>query len=358
MSKNVLISIVGKGRQNKNIIGYQKTRYEFPDGSIKEAAFFGSALYDYLCKSGSKIDKWLIFGTKSSSWSEIESAIPKEEASFLEEIYLKVYREEQKEISEETLKEWERSLEKYLTGLKFLLVKPEDTESYFNYLLEEITDEPHDIIFDMTHGFRHMPTILAFTLMALKFLRKINSIKVYYGALEFKNYENNCSKVLTLDFVNDLIKLTESLAIYQNSGYFPEVLNFLGIKDTENSYFKIEMNRQPKSEIVEIINKLEGLSGGNDYKANLAMLLEKELTPLAKAKYLEDRMIERAKYFLEKKQFLKAIVLLYEGLIIQAGRKIGVDDLLAYESREKIRKVLKNKGDVNSGFKLTHFQRF
>jgi len=65
-------------------------------------------LYDYLCKSGSKIDKWLIFGTKSSSWSEIESAIPKEEASFLEEIYLKVYREEQKEISEETLKEWER----------------------------------------------------------------------------------------------------------------------------------------------------------------------------------------------------------------------------------------------------------
>lgn len=51
--------------------------------------------------------------------------------------------------------------------------------------------------------------------------------------------------------------------------------------------------------------------------------------------------------FLRKKQYLKSLILLYEGLIIAIGRKYGLDSGLNHERNQKIREyIYKNKKNI------------
>lgn len=70
-SKIVFVSLIGKGKPEEGSIGYKKTIYAFNE--IRDTvytSFFGSALYKVLNRQGYDIDKWLIFGTNESSWSD------------------------------------------------------------------------------------------------------------------------------------------------------------------------------------------------------------------------------------------------------------------------------------------------
>lgn len=72
-TKLIVLSLIGKGRQqNGNGKGYDKSKYVFLDerSKVYETAFFGSALVRKLRDQGRDIDKWIIFGTDTSSWSE------------------------------------------------------------------------------------------------------------------------------------------------------------------------------------------------------------------------------------------------------------------------------------------------
>ncbi|SHE32962.1 cell division protein DivIC [Caldanaerobius fijiensis DSM 17918] len=341
--KNIMISLIGRGRKPDGGKGYIKTRYSFDNGEYisDETAFFGSALYRYLVGRGYNIDKWIVFGTNTSTWSEIIEAINSVQQEKLEEMYYKVLAEEENGITDTTLKQWERDISKFL-HVNLVAVDPLDYKAYINELLNIITiGDEYKIFFDMTHAFRHMSTVLSFSLMYLKYLRDIKSIEVYYGALDMT--KDVVKPVLKIDFINELFSLSTSFDLYKNSGYFPEILRDLGISNRENTYFKLELNRNPRNELKEITKELEKIEGSDNYKRETAFCIKNQLSRLYELKYLDERMVERARFFFDKKQYLKALVLLYEALIILAGRIYQIPDKQNYEKREEIRRRIKEE---------------
>lgn len=349
--KVVLLSLIGKGIIENG--GYKKAGYYFEEtDEVIYTSLFGAALYKVLKKLGYDIVQWIIFGTRYSNWSELATVLEdenKEEIDGLVEWYMKVCEEEKKGISDQMLGQWESLLSSKIPGIRLLPVDPLDYDIYINALLKEFTEEKCKVMLDITHSYRHMPVILAFSIMVLKYIKGISGVSVYYGALNMGEFMNdipaNAVPVLKIDLISDLVSMVEGLATFDNSGYFVDLLNLLGIENTEKTYFWLEMNRQPRSQLRQITEMLQSFSRGDDYKASIAGYLNDQLKPLLSST-LDKRMVERAKLFFGKKQYLKALILLYEGLVIGIGRKHGFSDYLDYDAREKIRQFIKNNDSV------------
>lgn len=336
---NIIISLIGAGRKEENNKsgGYIRTKYKFNDGFEFETAVFGSALYHYL-QNKINIDRWYILGTEKSAWSELLFALPKESYNLLVELWFKIKDTEVEGISYELLKEWESALSQEIKNINLTLINPLDYKAFVNFLIEALPDdEDLNIILDITHGYRFMPLILSFALMYIKNFKKINSIKLYYGALDMKKEEY--APVLEIDFINELFKLATSYELYKNSGYFVEILNNLGIENTENIYFQIELNHRPMKKLKEIIKGLKEIK--EEHKKICANNIINDLSPIVHKEYLEERMIERAKYFFEKKQYLKSLTLLYEALCNAILIKSGIKDVNKVTNRrQKVKEVL------------------
>jgi len=194
--KNILLSLIGIGK-GQNGKGYIKTKYKFENGQIYETAFFGSALYRYI-STEKNIDKWFIFGTNKSSWSEIIDTV-EENQDILEELYIKVRDEEKNGISENTLKEWQEKLSKFIPGIELILTDPLDYKFYVEFLIKNLPDDDLFMILDITYGYRFMPFILSFSLMYIKNFKKIADLDIYYGAFEMKK---EVTPVIKIDFIN------------------------------------------------------------------------------------------------------------------------------------------------------------
>ncbi|SHK20601.1 CRISPR-associated DxTHG motif protein [Anaerobranca californiensis DSM 14826] len=182
-------------------------------------------------------------------------------------------------------------------------------------MLKELSPEgEYNVILDMTHGFRTMPTVMSFSIMLVQTLRKIENIDIYYGAFDMMDSLGR-TPVLKIDFVNKLSKFTQALSIYQNTGYFVQLLKEVDYPEDRGKdlHFKLEMNRRVKKQVEEIINHLDSFS---DYRREICLPLKKDLENVIKTKRLHGRMIEKAKKLFEQKQYLKALILLYEGLIL------------------------------------------
>lgn len=183
-----------------------------------------------LIGQGYDIDKWLIFGTSKSNWSELLYVVEEKYHDEMIELYDRIYNEENKEISKSLLSKWEEELQKHLSGIRLIVVDPLDFEIYMNKMMTEISNDNRDVVLDITHAFRHMPVVIAFSLMVLKHIKDISNIMVYYGAFELKINrfdQNEPTPILKIDFINTLVSYAENLAIFNNSGYFPYILENL-----------------------------------------------------------------------------------------------------------------------------------
>jgi len=347
----ILISLIGKGKKVKeDTKGYQKTKYQFPDNNrtvSDETAFFGKELFKYL-KGNLKlnVEKWIIFGTSTSCWSEIIELIGRDADEKLENLYYKVFEEEDNEdgVSKSTLKEWEDAIGKCLgeSRLHFIDVNPTEYSSFVNTLMEVIPeDKEYKIVLDLTHGYRHMPFVISFSLTYLANFKKIKEIEVYYGAFEMAP-KSEIKPVLKIDLINELYSLSTAYNMYEKLGYFSLFLENIGIKNSHNVYFKLEMNRQLKKSLQKLTEQLNEKEKDVElYLKEPIKKIREDLDSLTNLKYLDERMVKRAMFYFEKKQYLKSLILLYEAIIILAGRFYKISDYLNYEEREKIRKKIK-----------------
>lgn len=355
---NVLISVIGRGQLRKDqTIGYEQTEYVFNINkkeseryTASKTAFFGIALYEYLAnKEKIKVDKFIIIGTDKSAWSELYQVLP-EDAQNMEEVtekFLKVYEAEKSGISEEMLSEWQDFLRKYLPGLKLYKIYPLDLDSGIDIILNELEEnKEYNVIFDITHAFRNIPIAFSYGIMLLKYLRKINNVRMFYGARDMTQYfpqlSNSQSPVVEVSFVDKIAKMIEAMAAFENSGYFVPVLSQLGLGDREKTYFKIETNRPLRKEIDEIVEALEGKldTCGRAYEREIIEIMKNEFSDMSEQRKLFQRMYKRAQFFYERKQYLKALILLYEATIVLFADVYNIKDNMNYNSREKARKKL------------------
>lgn len=335
---------MGRGRKGEGGKGYEPVTYQFEDGSNFKTAFFGTGLYKK-AKETCEINKWIIFGSNQSTWSEVIQILDEEDDELFT-LYSKVFNEENKGISDETFDLWNAEIQKRNKDIRLVKVDLNDYRVYINTLVKEIpSDRIIDMFFDMTHALRYMPVVIAFSLMLLKYIKKIDDMRVFYGALDLREDWTAPAPVIEIDFINDLVELTEAAATYKNSGYFVKLFELLGIKDTLKTYFNLEMNRSSRQELSEIFKGIDSQIG-DPYKKELLNILKRELEPMKEMDKLDERMVERAKFFSEKNQYLKALVLLFEGIL----RAVAFD-IFRQDDYEKIRHNIVREIDYRNLFK-------
>lgn len=336
MSKALLVSMIGRGN-------YRKTRYKFEDGTEIEKFLFGSALYSYLLTKGYNLDL-LFVGTVNSGWGElIDLAQDIEDQNLnkkIEETFGKISGKD-KTMEEGELKEWVSVLSEALgTNINYILLNdPPQPEEISQKLLNLFSENEYPkVILDITHGYRFIPYAVSLGILLLKNLKDFE-LEIYYGFLEFQN-EDGTRPVLRLNHLEELVKLSQALGILENTGDFRHYYKLISDnQEAQQIYFRIETNAQiGDSKIRELINT----PVNSEYvKPIHEKVKNKYLKPL-RADRTEDRLKNRARFFFERGQYLKAVLLLREALILLVGRlkgKVGSSGL-EYSEREEARSYL------------------
>jgi CRISPR-associated Csx2 family protein len=336
MSKGLLVSMIGRGN-------YRKTRYKFEDGTEIEKFLFGSALYSYLLTKGYNLDL-LFVGTVNSGWGELidltQDVEDQNSNKKIEETFGKISGKD-KTMEEGELKEWVSVLSESLgTNINYILLNdPPQPEEISQKLLKLFSENDYSkVILDITHGYRFIPYAVSLGILLLKNLKDFE-LEIYYGFLEFQN-EDGTRPVLRLNHLEELVKLSQALGILENTGDFRHYYKLISDnQEAQQIYFRIETNAQiGDSKIRELINT----PVNSEYvKPIHEKVKNKYLKPL-RADRTEDRLKNRARFFFERGQYLKAVLLLYEALILLVGRlkgKIGSSGL-EYKEREEVKEYL------------------
>uniref|UniRef100_A0A7C5SWG1 TIGR02221 family CRISPR-associated protein n=1 Tax=Thermocrinis ruber TaxID=75906 RepID=A0A7C5SWG1_9AQUI len=336
MSKGLLISMIGRGN-------YRKTRYKFEDGTEIEKFLFGSALYSYLLTRGYNLDL-LFVGTVNSGWGELIDLTQDIEDQNLkkkiEEAFGKI-SDKDKTVEEGELKEWISAISEALgTKINYILLNdPPQPEEISQKLLKLFSENDYSkVILDITHGYRFIPYAVSLGILLLKNLKDFE-LEIYYGFLEFQN-EDGTRPVLRLNHLEELVKLSQALGILENTGDFRHYYKLISDnQEAQQIYFRIETNAQiGDSKIRELINT----PVNSEYvKPIHEKVKNKYLKPL-RADRTEDRLKNRARFFFERGQYLKAVLLLHEALILLVGRLKGMigSSGLEYSEREEARRYL------------------
>jgi Hypothetical protein len=336
MSKGLLVSMIGRGN-------YRKTRYKFEDGTEIEKFLFGSALYSYLLTKGYNLDL-LFVGTVNSGWGELIDLTQDIEDQNLkkkiEEVFGKISSED-KTVEEDELKEWISALSEALgNNINYILLNdPPQPEEISQKLLSLFNENDYSkVILDITHGYRFIPYAVSLGILLLKNLKDFE-LEIYYGFLEFRN-EDDTRPVLRLNHLEELVKLSQALGILENTGDFRPYYKLISDnQEAQQIYFRIETNAQiGDSKIRELINT----PVNSEYvKPIHEKVKNKYLKPL-RADRTEDRLKNRVRFFFERGQYLKAVLLLHEALILLVGRLKGMigSSGLEYEERRRVKNEL------------------
>jgi len=223
----VLISIIGRGIDSGS--GYRTVKYKFSDGNTYETSFFGSALLRNLKEQKQPVSKWLIMGTAQSNWcdlpymfdAEVCLAFQERHREFIGDLKADADRNIGGGVSDEDLQKWQKLITEKSPDTEIICRKVGNAtnQESFDKIIQSLLDVVEDsdrIVFDITHGFRTQPIITSFALMYLRWLKNIESIELFYGgeAAEIRG------QVIELSFCNNLLKATEAVAIYQQTGNY------------------------------------------------------------------------------------------------------------------------------------------
>ncbi|SNZ11856.1 TIGR02221 family CRISPR-associated protein [Hydrogenobacter hydrogenophilus] len=333
MADHLLVSFIGKATKSKEEgTGYQKITYRFEDGSTYESSFFTVAIHRYLRERQNIEPDLLIVGTSGSTWGELfqlsESEQVFEIASSLE-----------KGFDHEKLKRLEDILSEDL-GVRVRLLSVEDNPPRVLEIAKEVfnilsTADYKEVFLDITHSYRYMPYSVLSAFMIYKNLRDFR-LRIFYGFLEYGRREDP-KPAYELTDISHLLDISNAVSLITSTGDFRAYYDKLGAGDVaKRAYYKIETNQQPRTELKELMK----FKPPEQYDT-----LHKEINRLISEldrDYLDERMVSRAKFFADRGQYLKAIVLLYEAFIVLACRKQNRQDCNKYKTREEIRDQLRN----------------
>ncbi|WP_448588496.1 TIGR02221 family CRISPR-associated protein [Thermocrinis sp.] len=330
MKEGLLISFIGASRGDR---AYQKTVYSFPDGRKRQSFLFGLALWDYLQNSTQNGIDIMVIGTSGSGWGELLQEVEVEDEDLFDRISV------MSTFDEETVSECIKHVQKKLgvNVYHVLLKNPPELKDISKEVIRKVLELDYKrIILDITHSYRFMPYVVLLDLMALKKLKDFN-LEIYYGFLEH-SLEDGSKPVIHLSHLEELVKLGEALSILENTGNFKEYFIMAGVDSNfvSKTYFQVETNRVSK-------NALESLSKSQaqeEYIKPIHELVIKNYISGLNERYKEDRMKNLALFFYKREQYLKAITLLYETILLKCIRLWGLGDPENYENREEAKRKL------------------
>ena len=361
-----LISFIGRGRraeegQPSSNAGYEATRYAFPNQDTKQqdnpvcehsASLFTAALLDHLKTLSRPVDRWLVMGTESSTWTQLLEAVPESGYEAIDTAYAQVETAmKQTQVTQAILDAWQQALSNQLGKTQCfcrLVGNMQSVESQhlaWQALLDCVHKEDR-IVLDVTHGLRHQPVLASFMLMNLRWLCKLRSVELYYGAFELK-MNAACCPVLQLDIANELVEATEAAATFQHTGGYLPLIDHI-LQDPQ------QKARAQQVYFADTTNQItpEVHQAAHTLRRELATLtlspIDKALLPLLQqslswvgGRNPGRQMADRASFAFNNKQYVRAILLLWEALLVTCALRENLGDIYSRNTRVQAEDCLK-----------------
>jgi len=360
-----VISFLGTGQkiQPQDVRSeYRKTIYRFtlPNGGHfdRETSLFGTALVDYLRHIGVEIDRWVVLGTSASLWSELIRVIPDQDAIDEEEYCRIDDRVIARNVDSKSLQKWEQILNEHARPLELRLcligeaLDPQSQQQIARALFDNV---PHgnDVIFDISHGFRHMPVIAAFVISLMRWTHGVKNVRFFSGVFEAR--QGDITPVIELPICQQLVEATEAAAILKLTGNYAPLARRLGV-NAEESWFLENTNQlhtaRSKAQSMNKQAKQRTDAVGSEL---LRLLMERLLW--TQQSYYADRVRQSAVEALDHGDYFRAAVLMYEALLIAAAKILNLSgDPLAYGLRQQGEKELFNRLGGDARELLTDLQ--
>lgn len=328
-----LISFLGVGRKRdpgNPRSQYEQTTYRFdPPANRSTAPFtrstslFGLALLDYLTTALQKnVERWIVLGTNASLWSELYYLLDQSAQNQLEEEYIHIDDHViNKTICEDVLHHWEQIINHYVDRPKVSLhlIEPFQQERLAEVLLQTVP-EKSEVVLDLSHGFRHLPTLATHVLTLMRWTHNIQAVSYYSGVYEARDSLNQ-TPVICLSFCQELQDLTEAMAVFRISGNYQQLTQrFLPSPDAQRLaelVWFLENTNQLSRARSQIQDLLDRLKQAQHVSPTLTLLFQHILCNFLSSRHYDDEWFyTNAREALEHQNYLHAVILTYEAIMI------------------------------------------
>lgn len=340
-----LISFLGKGQDGR---GYRPANYRFEDSMLAEGQkYLGLTIAQKVQPS-----RVILLGTSGSMWDVFLES----EADHLTTEWLELADcVKQQTVNSLQLRPFESYLQHKMNAEVHCELIPyaRDTTEQFEILsrLAELLYDGEEVILDVTHGFRHLPML---ALVAARFLKKTKNIKInqiYYGAFDMS--QDNITPVLDLSGLLELLDWVDALSCFDKDGdfgIFTELLEKQGLATShvellnKASFFERTTNSsQAKETLSGVFKHIEQLNTPlfNLFKAQLIQRIS-----WFKENSRGKREMSLARNYLQRKDYIRAIIYGFEGLIsVHLNKKL--QDENDFSLRDKAKDELRDNKSFN-----------
>jgi len=224
-TERVLVTFLG-GFHPKGPRGYQTTRYDFGNGAISDpTSFFADALLRHLRNAPSDWPTRLILcGTRSSMWDNlVERLLVDSDVDAPDDVELWDRLFSQASVAgvdDASLCELEARLAaRFGVSVRCIAIPACVTEGEALGLVQtlaEVVGRGSSVVFDVTHGFRHLPMLALMAGLALEKLHNARIDAIYYGAIQLGS--DGVSPVLRLEGWLQLVRWVRALELFDGTG--------------------------------------------------------------------------------------------------------------------------------------------
>lgn len=339
-----LISFLGK--QSK---GYNTISYQFSDGEIiNNQKYMGLTLYEKI-----KPKRMILLGTSGSMWD----VFLEDNSLGLDNEWLQLAEAASHDgVTEQMLEPFSEYLTHKLDiPVECLLISTARTDAEQVSILSKLADILHDkeqVILDITHSFRHIPLIAIVAARFLKVTKQIDVKQIFYGNFIL---HAEVHPVLELKGLLHMLDWVDGLNTFDKDGDYSQFADLLTKEGMDSSQTKLlkqsaffERNNntsQARQKLITVINTIE------EFDSPIFRLFKPQLLKRLNWFKRSNRGLQEqqlAKDYLERHDYLRAVIFAQEGMIslktIEAGQ-----DVNAYADREEQRQTLREQ---NASFSL------
>ncbi|MDW8195963.1 MAG: TIGR02221 family CRISPR-associated protein, partial [Gemmataceae bacterium] len=324
---------------------YRTTRYRFPSQNgeefIHETSLFGTALIRFLRQNGTQIDRWIVLGTSASLWSELNQVLPNPDVVLDQHCQIDDLVSARR-VDATALQTWQNTLNSHSVDLEMRLcltgeaLAAKSQQQIAQALFENIP-QGNDVVFDISHGFRHQPVIATFIISLMRWTHRIQRVRFYSGVFEAR--QGDVTPVLELPICQQLVEATEAAAILDVTGNYEPVARFLG-QNAELAWFLENTNQLGNARTQAQQLRQVTTNHATGIEAQLATLFHDRLEWSTHNRFTE-RVLQSAQTAIEHGDYFRAVILTYEAILIRAGHTFSpTADPLNYETREQAEQEL------------------
>ena len=333
---HALITFLGRTPRDPKTQGYRVTTYQFPDGTLEEAAVLGWNLAKRL-----KPNRVIILGTSGSMWDFLAESAGIESKPDLEKDWEALMEAvENQAVSDEHLQKIKLLIANHLNIETQLCLIPKGlTEAeQLNVLdiMAEATKDVDELSLDVSHAFRHLPMIAIVAACYLQSIRDVQFKSLWYG---FYDPDTNTGTVYDLEGLLHLFEWVRALSQFEHTGDYGVLADLLQranpcLEDpTRKAAFFERTTRESlaKNEIAKIVTALEatpltGVAGLFQPALQDRLKWSENETPQRRQKQL-------AMDYLERRDYLRAALYAQEAFVTFLVSRAGGNPAL-YSDRQ------------------------